>query len=184
MRLLRGRPSTTQNTAALWAKSLLSAVLFFCVFMAALPWTAHQLLPAMLPLPPVMRTWVGAILFTVGLALWVACLDAFSRRGRGTPNPGDAPRHLVTSGLHGLIRNPIIAAELIVIWAEAFYFGSIGIVGYAVLVTLGAHLIVLRVEEPELRDRFGESYQFYCQDVPRWLPRFRGAKPDPERAAH
>ena len=171
MRLLRGRPSTTESTALLWAKSLLNAVLFFSVFMVALPWSAHRILPAMLPLPPLLRTWGGASLFTVGVGVWIACLDAFSRRGRGTPNPGDAPRHLVTDGLFGVVRNPIIAAEVMVIWGEAFYFSSLGVVGYAVLATFGAHWVVVRVEEPELCKPFGAAYESYCERVPRWVPR-------------
>lgn len=98
MRFLRGRPSTTDSTALLWAKSLLNAVLFFSVFMVALPWMAHHLVPTLLPLPPALRTWGGVILCTVGLGLWIICLDAFSRRGRGTPLPTDAPRYLVADG--------------------------------------------------------------------------------------
>ncbi len=172
IRLLRGRPSTTESTAALWAKSLLGALLFFGVFMAALPWAAHQLLPARLPLPPLLRTWGGAALFAVGVAAWIICLDAFSRRGRGTPAPTDAPRHLVSDGLHGVVRNPIIAAEMMVIWGEALYFSSLGFLGYAVLMTCFAQWVVVRVEEPELRERFGAPYESYCRGVPRWIPRF------------
>ena len=170
MRLLRGKPSTTESTAALWGKSLLGAFLFFGIFMVALPWAAHRLLPAVLPLPPLLGTWGGAALFVFGVGVWLACLDAFSRRGRGTPAPTDAPRHLVTNGLHGVIRNPIIAAEMMVIWGEALYFSSLGFVSYAVLMTLFAQWVVVRVEEPELRERFGESYEVYCRNVPRWLP--------------
>lgn len=172
MRLLRGRPSKTENIVALWAKSLLGAFLFFGIFMVALPWVSHQLLPRRLSLPPLLRTWGGGGLFVVGLGAWIACLDAFSRRGRGTPAPTDAPRYLVADGLHGVIRNPLIAAELLVIWAEALSFSSLGFIGYAVLMTLYAEWVVVRVEEPELRERFGGAYEAYCQRVPRWLPRF------------
>lgn len=169
-RWLRGRPSTTESTAALWAKSALNAILFFSVFMAALPWAAHWLLPQLLPIPPLIRTWGGAVLFAVGIAVWIACLDAFSRRGRGTPLPVDAPRHLVTDGLFGVVRNPLIAGELMVIWGVALHAASLGVVLYAIVVSVAAHLIVLYIEEPELRERFGEDYEAYCRDVPRWLP--------------
>ena len=173
---LRGRPSTTDSTVVLWSKSLLNAVLFFGVFMAALPWAAHQLLPQALPLPALIRTWSGAVLFAVGIAVWIACLDAFSRRGRGTPLPTDAPRRLVTDGLFGVIRNPIIAAEMMVIWGEALYVASLGIVLYATAASIGGHLIVIYIEEPELRKRFGESYQTYSQRVPRWFPGLRTSR--------
>ncbi len=172
MRLLRGRPSTTESTAVLCAKSLVSVLLFFGVFMVVLPWAPHHLFPQQVPLPPLLGTWVAGALCVFGVTLWLACADAFSRRGRGTPAPTDAPRYLVTNGLHGVIRNPLIAGEVMVIWGQALYFGSQGWFGYAALFTLFAHWVVVRAEEPELRERFGETYEVYCREVPRWLPRF------------
>jgi protein-S-isoprenylcysteine O-methyltransferase Ste14 len=156
---------------ALWGKSLLNAVLFFGVFMLLLPWGAHRLLPRPLALPVVLQTWVAGVLFVAGIAAWLHCLDVFSRQGRGTPLPLDAPRRLVTRGLFGVVRNPIMAAELAVIWAEALHFASLGILLYAVAISVGAHLMVVYAEEPELRGRFGVSYEAYCRRVPRWLPR-------------
>jgi protein-S-isoprenylcysteine O-methyltransferase Ste14 len=164
------RPSTTQSTTALWAKSLLNALLFFCIFMVALPWLATWLLPMPVPLPSWLRLLGGAALFLVGVVIWFICLDLFSRRGHGTPFPLDAPRNLVTSGPFALIRNPIMAAEILVIWAEALHFSSLGIFLYAALATLAGHLSVVYIEEPELRERFGEHYETYCRRVPRWFP--------------
>ena len=156
---------------ALWAKSLLNALLFFAIFMVALPGAAHWLLPAALPLPHALRVGVGGVLCIGGAAVWIYCLDIFSRSGRGTPFPLDAPRHLVTSGLHGVMRNPIMAGELAVIWGEALYLSSLGVFVYAAAITLAGHLAVIYVEEPELRERFGAEYEAYCRRVPRWLPR-------------
>jgi hypothetical protein len=50
------RPSRTQGVGRLWAKSLLNAALFFGVFMVALPWTAHRLLPIPVALPAAVQT--------------------------------------------------------------------------------------------------------------------------------
>ncbi len=170
------RPSTTQSTVALWAKSLLNATVFFTIFMVALPWLADRIAPAAIPLPMVVRTWLAGVFAVVGVTVWLACLDVFSRKGRGTPLPADAPRLLVTSGPFALIRNPIIAAEVLIIWAVALYTAGLGIVVYALLVTVAAHLVVVHVEEPELRRRFGASYEEYCRAVPRWLPRLVGRR--------
>ena len=63
----------------LWAKSLLNALLFFAIFMLALPWLAHQLLPAELPVPARLRIWLAGPLALVGVCAWIACLDSFSR---------------------------------------------------------------------------------------------------------
>jgi protein-S-isoprenylcysteine O-methyltransferase Ste14 len=64
-----------------------------------------------------------------------------------------------------------MAAELSVIWAVALYLASLGAVLYALAISVAAHLAVLHIEEPELRERFGQSYAEYCRRVPRWLPR-------------
>lgn len=165
------RPSTTRSTKALWAKSLLNAVLFFGIFMVALPGLAHRLMPMELPLPGGLRTGLAGALALVGITAWVACLDTFSRHGRGTPLPADAPRHLVTTGLFRRIRNPIMAGELCVIWAAAMYLGSLGVALYAIVISVAAHVMVVHIEEPELLERFGQSYAEYCRNVPRWLPR-------------
>jgi len=165
------RPSKTKSTAALAAKSLLNAVLFFCIFMIALPAAATWLWPAAMSLPDWLRRGGGALLLAGGLAVWGICLNVFSRIGRGTPFPLDAPRHLVTTGPFSYCRNPIMAGELAVIWAEELYFATWGIAVYALVITLAAHLAVVYIEEPELRERFGPEYAAYCSRVPRWFPR-------------
>jgi len=171
------RPSTTKSTAALWGKSLLNAGLFFAIFMVALPWLAQWLLPTPVPLPSWIRTGGGATLFAGGVIVWICCLDVFSRRGRGTPFPLDAPRHLVTIGPFGVTRNPIMVAELAVIWGEAVYLSALGVFLYAAVVTVAGHLAVVLIEEPELRERFGTEYEAYCRRVPRWIPGFRRRRP-------
>lgn len=165
------RPSRTRSTALLFAKSVLNAILFFSVFMIALPWIARWVMPATLPVPALLRTWVAGALVLVGVVTWIVCLDTFSRVGHGTPLPLDAPRDLVRSGLFGVTRNPIMLAELLVIWAEALYVASVGVWLYAIAISVLAHLAVVRIEEPELRSRFGAAYDEYCRDVPRWIPR-------------
>jgi protein-S-isoprenylcysteine O-methyltransferase Ste14 len=64
-----------------------------------------------------------------------------------------------------------MAAEVLVIWAETLYLSSLGVLLYAVAVSIGAHAVVRSIEEPELRKRFGALYEEYCRLVPRWVPR-------------
>ena len=173
LRWLRGRPSTTEDTRTLWMKSLLNALLFFGIFMVALPWVAHTVLPLSLPVPVEIGVWGGGGFLVIGIAGWMASINAFVQQGRGTPLPADAPDRLVTKGLFRIVRNPMITSELMVIWGEALYVASVGSALYGVVITIVAHLVVVRVEEPVLRKRFGDSYEIYCRNVPRWFPRFR-----------
>jgi len=37
-----------------------------------------------------------------------------------------------------------------------------------------AHLLMVKLEEPGMRKKFGQSHADCCRAAPRWLPRFRG----------
>ena len=158
------------------AKSLINAVLFFAVFMVGLPWGAARLLPVTAPLPVLLQTVLALALALTGLGLWAICLEAFSQHG-GTPLPADSPRGLVMTGPFAYTRNPIMAGELAIVWAELLCFENLGIGAYAALLTGFAHWSVVHVEEPELRTRFGAVYEDYCSRVPRWMPSLSRSAP-------
>jgi protein-S-isoprenylcysteine O-methyltransferase Ste14 len=48
---------------------------------------------------------------------------------------------------------------------------SAAIVIFAAVWLLAVHLAVIGLEEPDLRRKFGQSYDDYRRAVPRWLPR-------------
>jgi len=83
----------------------------------------------------------------------------------------DAPIFLVRAGPYQWVRNPMSIAVLMVVLGEAILFHSLLLVGYALFVATLVHLFVVFVEEPSLRDQFGESYETYLRTFPRWLPR-------------
>jgi protein-S-isoprenylcysteine O-methyltransferase Ste14 len=43
----------------------------------------------------------------------------------------------------------------------------------AAVIWLAFHLFVVLHEEPDLRERFGNQYEVYLREVPRWIPRPR-----------
>jgi protein-S-isoprenylcysteine O-methyltransferase Ste14 len=49
---------------------------------------------------------------------------------------------------------------------------SRALAAYWAIWLLGANLFVMGYEEPELRRRFGLSYDEYTHEVGRWMPRF------------
>lgn len=59
----------------------------------------------------------------------------------------------------------------ICVLGEAIYFGSIGMFVLLVVGCVFAQYQVTKIEEPRLRERFGDSYTAYCNRVSRWLPR-------------
>jgi protein-S-isoprenylcysteine O-methyltransferase Ste14 len=88
--------------------------------------------------------------------------------------PDRRPRRLVRTGLYGRVRHP----RYMQIW--------IALLGYALIANyLGAYVIwllwlpgifvVTSFEERELRDRFGQEYEDYAREVPRFFPLMRRA---------
>jgi protein-S-isoprenylcysteine O-methyltransferase Ste14 len=117
---------------------------------------------------------VGAALVALGAA---ALLDSFARfavRGVGTPAPVLPPRHLVVTGLYRHVRNPMYVAVVSVILGQALLLGDSKVLAWGLLVWIAFHLFVVGYEEPTLRRTFGDGYEAFRANVPRWIPRLRG----------
>lgn len=112
---------------------------------------------------------LGAVLFAVGVAIYAWCAWDFTFVGRGTPNPANPPRELVTSGLYGYTRNPMYVGVISVVLGEALWFGSGTLLLYSLVVFMAFHLRVLLYEEPTLQKQFGQRFADYRRRVPRWI---------------
>jgi protein-S-isoprenylcysteine O-methyltransferase Ste14 len=120
------------------------------------PWTIWHV-AAMIPL-------------TIGLAIYVRCVWEFAARGRGIPAPLDHPKQLVVTGLYRYVRNPMYVGVLLVLLGEALFFRSRDFLVYVVAWFAFVNVAVLAYEEPNLRRKFGASYDRYCESVGRWMP--------------
>ncbi len=82
------------------------------------------------------------------------------------------PGTLLTEGIYGRVRNPRYIEALLWVMAYALFANYLG---PYIIVVLGLLLIyfVVRLEERELRQRFGTAYEEYCRQVPRFVPRRR-----------
>jgi protein-S-isoprenylcysteine O-methyltransferase Ste14 len=115
----------------------------------------------------------GAVLVAAGLALVAWTITLFGRVGRGTLAPWDPTSRLVVRGPYRHVRNPMISGVLAILLGEAALFASWQLlVWFAAVFTANAVYIPL-VEERGLRRRFGDDYNLYRANVPRWLPRLR-----------
>lgn len=110
----------------------------------------------------------GLALLTAGVATYLRCAWDFTFAGRGTPAPIDPPRELVVRGPYRYTRNPMYVGVTAALVGEALLFRS-GALGIYALGAFGAfHLFIRLYEEPTLRRRFGDAYERYCAEVPRW----------------
>jgi protein-S-isoprenylcysteine O-methyltransferase Ste14 len=91
--------------------------------------------------------------------------------GRGTPVSG-IHRSLLFLGLYRFVRNPMYLAIVGLLVGEALFFQSAILGWMAAGFAAGFHLFVVFYEERALQRRFGASYERYCSEVSRWLPRW------------
>ena len=115
---------------------------------------------------------LASALVLIGAWGYFWCGLDFVFRGQGTPAPFDPPKVLVVHGLYKYTRNPMYLSVLTVLVGEYVLFHSAIFLEYVVLVTLGFFLFVMNYEEPVLTRKMGAAYEQYCEEVPRWIPRF------------
>jgi protein-S-isoprenylcysteine O-methyltransferase Ste14 len=160
--------------------SLLGPTLGTIAFVIVVPGTVIVWVPYVLtgdwtvapPLFPGAR-WLGGLLIAAGLPIFGDFLVRFVRDGMGTPAPIAPPRELVVRGTFRYCRNPGYVGVIALIAGQAFIFGAASVLIYAACAWLVFHLFVRLYEEPDLRRRFGSTYEDYRRQVPRWIPRFR-----------
>ena len=91
--------------------------------------------------------------------------------GKGTLAPWDPPRRLVVRGPYAYVRNPMISGVVFVLFGEALLLLSRPHLEWALLFLLINAVYIPLLEEPLLRERFGDEYREYSRHVPRLMPR-------------
>jgi protein-S-isoprenylcysteine O-methyltransferase Ste14 len=119
-------------------------------------------------LPLLLVSGVIAIL-EFGLTMWT--IVTFKTIGKGTPNPKVPPTKLVISGLYKYCRNPMALGGFLFLLGESGIYQSPSLAGLAILFAIILYFNTVYIEEPQLRKRFGQPYESYCETIPRFLPK-------------
>ena len=119
----------------------------------------------------VLTILIGLFFVCVGLALLVQTISLFIASGEGTLSPWDPTHKLVVRGIYRYMRNPMISGVIAILLGETLALGSRPLVVYLIFAVTINLVYMPLVEEPGLEGRFGEDYQLYKKNVPRWIPR-------------
>lgn len=116
---------------------------------------------------------LSALFILTGLLLLIFTIFQFFKHGEGTLAPWDPPKKLVVEGVYRHVRNPMHTGVFLVMLGEGVLLGS-EIVFYSGLFFTILHLLYIPAhEEKRLRERYGNEYEEYVRNVPRWIPRLR-----------
>lgn len=125
-------------------------------------------LPFRLPEADPVRWIVGGVSIALGVAIFAAGARNFARAA--TPLPSTQPvRALVTSGIHGLSRNPIYLGMFLLYAGIGMATPSPWILVLTLPLALVIRYGVVAREEAYLERRFGDDYRAYKARVRRWL---------------
>ena len=118
-------------------------------------------------------TWaVASVFFAVGISVYIRSVHSFSAgQLGGVPElVGGHPQCLVISGIRSRVRHPVYLGHLCEMLAWSVGSGlATNFVLTAFAVVTGT--IMIRMEERELEERFGDDYRSYKRAVPAVLPR-------------
>ncbi len=151
----------------------LVGVIWFLLWVAAAaitwPWHTRALYTSWF-------AWIPAApLFVTGAFLYAKGRQQFSTDqvlGRSELNPERHEQRLVTTGIRARIRHPYYAAHCCELLGWAIGTGLVVI--YAMLAfAVMTGVVMVRAEERELAQRFGEEYRAYQARVPAFVPRLR-----------
>jgi protein-S-isoprenylcysteine O-methyltransferase Ste14 len=121
------------------------------------------------PQPLALRI-LGVALLLAGGALVLETTARFAFQGRGTPAPWAPPERFVERGSYRFVRSPMYLGVLLLVVGQALLLGSEILFAWAIVAWLIFTSFLTFYEEPQLRRRFGDSYDDYRRRVRRWLP--------------
>ena len=119
--------------------------------------------------------WVPGVLFMLmGLSIYRQAFQGFDRAkfsGLAELDPLRYDQQLVTNGIRAQARHPIYLGHFCEVFGWCLGTGSLALIALLVFAVISG-AIMIRVEEDELEQRFGEAYRWYRRSVPPFLPRW------------
>ena len=111
------------------------------------------------------------VFLVFGLFLMIWTIKLFAEVKKGSLAPWDPINTLITSGPYAYVRNPMLLGVFLVLLAEVIFFQSIPLLLYfLIFICINAFYFPLS-EEKGLLKRYGQAYQEYKDNVPRFIPR-------------
>ncbi len=139
------------------------------LLVAGLMWWVSALTPAP-DWPAAYRIPAALALLVAGATLIVMARIHFARAGTSfSPIAPEHSRHLVTTGVYRLSRNPMYLGTLLVLLALAAWRASPGAAIASLSFVAYMNRFQIRPEEQVLLHRFGPAYEAYRHKVRRWI---------------
>ncbi len=113
---------------------------------------------------------IGILALIAGITLMWQTISLFYKKGKGTLAPWNPTQKLVIEGPYRFVRNPMISGVLCVLIAESLLSQTVPVFYWALFFFVLNYTYFIVKEEPDLIKQFGNDYEVYKKNVPRWIP--------------
>lgn len=117
---------------------------------------------------------ISIVLLGVGIRVW-----STKHIGRRIPTMKKKGKELVRTGPYAIVRNPLYIGNILIATGLSILSELIWLVPFFILYFFILNHFVVLYEEKKLLSRWGDEYQTYLSEVPRWMPKVKewhGAK--------
>ncbi|HEY0668155.1 MAG TPA: isoprenylcysteine carboxylmethyltransferase family protein [Sphingobacteriaceae bacterium] len=137
-----------------------------------IPYLSYKKEQTLFPDSVILKAF-GIIFLVSGIALFIWTVYLFWAFGKGTLAPWTPTQKLIIMGPYKYCRNPMISGVFFILLGETMLLNSLNILIIAgVFFVINTIYFILK-EEPDLYKRFGNEYDVYKKNVPRWIPKFK-----------
>ena len=159
------------KTFIIKAVALIIGILAIGYFLFYLPYTIGMSNKPLIHWNASIFRYIAFVPLVFGVVISSKCMLDFLIKGHGTPTPIDHPKQLIVTGFYRYSRNPMYIGVVLILLGYSMWFLSLRLIAYTGAIFFVIHMFIVLYEEPLLKQRFGESYIKYCQQVPRWILR-------------
>ena len=135
-----------------------------------IPVILHYLTSFSFDNPGILQIIFSLITGIIGLFFAVWSMLTSKSKGDGTPAPWAPPKNFVATGPYKYVRNPMISGVIFMLFSEFCITLSTAIFLWFIAFTILNLIYIHFIEEPQLKKRFGTSYEEYLKKVPCWIP--------------
>ena len=107
---------------------------------------------------------VGLCVFFIGMAIRVWAQQHLRYRLK-------VHKDLTLAGPYQFVRNPVYVGTIIIFLGMTILFKLLWLVPITLVWSAAVYSFVVHYEEMHLLARYGEPYQKFMSDIPRWIPR-------------
>jgi protein-S-isoprenylcysteine O-methyltransferase Ste14 len=111
---------------------------------------------------------IGFLFFVLGtgLNIWA---DQLLKKQKTTVKPNENPTSLIETGAFKISRNPMYLGMTLALLGAGFILGSITSFIGALLFIVTMEIAFIPMEEKNLQEQFGETFENYKKKVRRWV---------------